>query len=179
MQALELGILNWIQTNIRCDFLDVVMPAISRLSDHGEVWIVLALVLLAVRRYRLAGAGVACALALDVVSCNLLLKPLIGRVRPFGVNTAVELLTAAPLDASFPSGHTAASFAAVFALKAAGCWLWKPALALAVAIALSRLYLYVHWPSDVLAGALLGAACGYGGAKLATLAARRLARRNT
>ena len=74
------------------------------------------------------------------------------------MNTAVELLTAPPLDASFPSGHTAASFAAVFALKASGSRLWKPALAVAVVIAFSRLYLYVHWPSDVLCGALLGAA---------------------
>ena len=108
----------------------------------------------------------ACGLVLDLVSCNLLLKPLIGRARPFAVNTAVELLMKAPLDASFPSGHTAASFAAVFALKTAGSPLWKPALAVAIVIAFSRLYLYVHWPSDVLAGALLGAAVGWEGAKI-------------
>lgn len=88
-------------------------------------------------------------------------------MRPFAVNTAVELLTAPPLDASFPSGHTAASFAAVFALKASGSRLWKPALVLAAAIAFSRLYLYVHWPSDVLFGAVLGTALGYAGAWLA------------
>lgn len=97
---------------------------------------------------------------MDLVSCNLLIKPLVGRVRPFAVSGAVELLTAPPLDASFPSGHTAASFAAVFALRKSGSRLWKPALAVAVVIAFSRLYLYVHWPSDVLAGAVLGAACG-------------------
>ena len=166
MQAAELAILDWIQAHLRCGFLDAALPLISRLADHGEVWIVLAAVLLLLRRQRRYGAAVSCALVLDLVSCNMLLKPLFGRIRPFAVNTAVELLSAPPVDASFPSGHTAASFAAVFALKTAGSPLWKPALALAVVIAFSRLYLYVHWPSDVLGGALLGAAVGWAGAKI-------------
>ena len=127
---------------------------------------ILAAVLLR-KRDRWVGVSVALALVLDLVCCNLILKPLVDRVRPFAVNTAVELLTAPPLDASFPSGHTAASFAAVFALKASGSRLWKPALVLAAAIAFSRLYLYVHWPSDVLFGAVLGTALGYAGAWLA------------
>ena len=163
---MELSILNWIQAHLRCGFLDAVLPVVSRTCDHGELWILLAVCLLVQRRHRRTGGAVACALALDLVCCNMLLKPLIGRVRPFAVNPAVELLTAAPLDASFPSGHTAASFAAVFALRACGSPLWKPGLAVALAIAFSRLYLYVHWPSDVLAGALLGAALGTAGAKL-------------
>ena len=167
MQGMELAILDWIQAHLRCGFLDAVLPLITRTADHGELWIILALVPLAIRNQRKYGAAVACGLVLDLVSCNLLLKPLVGRIRPFAVNTAVELLVKAPLDASFPSGHTAASFAAVFALKAAGSPLWKPALAVAVVIAFSRLYLYVHWPSDVLAGVLLGAAVGWAGAKLA------------
>ena len=69
---------------------------------------------------------------------------------------------------------TTASFAAVFALKASGNPLWKPALGLAVLIAFSRLYLYVHWPSDVLGGALLGTAVGWMGAKLAAVIGTRL-----
>lgn len=80
------------------------------------------------------------------------------------------------MDASFPSGHTAASFAAVFALKTAGSPLWKPALAAALVIAFSRLYLYVHWPSDVLAGALLGAAVGWAGAKIMEKVLRKAGR---
>ena len=140
---------------------------VSWICNHGEVWIILAEVLLLRKRDRWVGVSVALALVLDLVCCNLILKPLVDRVRPFAVNTAVELLTAPPLDASFPSGHTAASFAAVFALKASGSRLWKPALVLAAAIAFSRLYLYVHWPSDVLFGAVLGTALGYAGAWLA------------
>ena len=166
MEGLELAILNWIQAHLRCGFLDAVLPVISWTANRGELWIILAVLLLLIKGQRKYGAAVACGLVLDLVSCNLLLKPLIGRIRPFAVNTAVELLVKAPMDASFPSGHTAASFTAVFALKTAGSPLWKPALAVAVVIAFSRLYLYVHWPSDVLAGALLGAAVGWVGAKI-------------
>lgn len=172
MQQLELGILDWIQANLRCGALDVLMPALSWTCNHGEIWIVLAAVLLAVKRYRRQGLAVGCALVTDLVLCNLILKPLVGRVRPFVIHP-VELLVPPPTDASFPSGHTAASFAAVFALKASGSPLWKPALAVAVAMAFSRLYLYVHWPSDVLFGALVGAAAGFIGAWMA----RRMRRR--
>lgn len=172
MQQLELGILDWIQANLRCGALDVLMPALSWTCNHGEIWIVLAAVLLAVKRYRRQGLAVGCALVTDLVLCNLILKPLVGRVRPFVIHP-VEPLVPPPTDASFPSGHTAASFAAVFALKASGSPLWKPALAVAVAMAFSRLYLYVHWPSDVLFGALVGAAAGFIGAWMA----RRMRRR--
>lgn len=167
MQTLEFTLLDWIQANLRCGLLDAVLPRISDLCNRGEIWILLALVLVSVRQTRRQGAAVACALALDLIACNLLLKPLFCRIRPFTLNPAVTLLVRAPLDASFPSGHTAASFAAVFALKVSGSPLWKPALGLATAIAFSRLYLYVHWPSDVLGGVLLGAAVGWMGAKIA------------
>ena len=120
MQAAELAVLDWLQAHLRCDFLDAVMPWISRICDHGEIWILLAAVLLLLRKHRWTGMSLSFALILDLICCNIVLKPLVGRVRPFLVNTAVELLTAPPADASFPSGHTAASFAAVFALRASG-----------------------------------------------------------
>lgn len=152
---MELTVLNWIQT-LRTDWLDGAMVAVSAICNHGEVWIVLAAVLLLFRKTRRVGLTVALALLLDVIVCNGVLKPLVGRVRPCTVNPAVEMLVACPTDASFPSGHTASSFAAVGALWAAGSRLWLPGLVLAVLIAVSRLYLYVHWPTDVLSGALLG-----------------------
>ena len=164
MQAAELAVLDWLQAHLRCDFLDAVMPWISRICDHGEIWILLAAVLLLLRKHRWTGMSLSFALILDLICCNIVLKPLVGRIRPFLVNTAVELLTAPPADASFPSGHTAASFAAVFALRASGSPLWKPALVLAAGIAFSRLYLYVHWPPAVRGGILVGAAAGWAGA---------------
>lgn len=173
MQAFEFSILDWIQAHLRCDFLDAAMPAISRLSDHGELWIVLAVCLLLVRRSRKTGLAVACGLSLDLVACNLLLKPLVGRLRPYDVNTTIALLVPRLEDFSFPSGHTAASFAATAALWSAGSRLWKPALAVSILMGLSRLYLYVHWPSDVLCGAVLGWVCGCLGWKLARALAER------
>ena len=167
MQATELFILDWMQNHLRCGLLDAVLPAISWTCNHGEVWILLALFLVLRKNSRRQGWAVAAALVLDLVCCNLFLKPLVGRVRPFAMNPAVELLIPPPLAASFPSGHTAASFAAVFALRGSGSPLWKPALAVAILIAFSRLYLYVHWPSDVLGGALLGAFLGWAAARAA------------
>ena len=172
----ELAVLDWIQLHLRCAVLDWLLPLVSSWSNHGEVWILLAALLLLLRRQRKYGLAVTLALLLDLAACNLLLKPLIGRVRPFAFRPDLLLLVPPPGDASFPSGHTAAAFAMVFALWFSGSPLWRPALALAAVTAFSRLYLYVHWPTDVLGGALLGAAVGWAGAKLAEALLRRLRR---
>ena len=109
----------------------------------------------------------AAALIVDVILCNVILKNLIARVRPYDVNTAVQVLVAKPKDFSFPSGHTAASFASVTALYLAGeKKLWKPALALAILIAFSRMYLYVHYPTDIIGGVIFGSLSGYLGYKI-------------
>lgn len=178
MQVFEQSILDWIQLHLRCEFLDALAIVLSYLGAHGEIWILLTVCLLLSRRHRRAGLAVAVALILDVICCNLALKPLVGRIRPCDVNAAIALLVPRPGDASFPSGHTASSFAAALALADAGDRLWIPALALAFAMGLSRLYLYVHWPSDVLGGALLGALLGIAGSRLSRrmLRARRIDR---
>ncbi|MBE6963197.1 MAG: phosphatase PAP2 family protein [Ruminococcaceae bacterium] len=176
---MELAVLDWIQACVRTPFLDRVVPAFTQLSNHGEIWIAMAVLLMLWKKTRKAGLSVSCGLLLDLLTVNMLLKPLVGRVRPFAVNTAVQLLVEAPHDASFPSGHTGVSFAAVGALYASGSPLWKPASVLAALMALSRLYLYVHWPSDIIGGVIVGWLCGWLGAKLVKLAAEAIAKRKT
>ncbi len=163
MQALslaELRVLDWIAAHCHTPWLDIIVPWITALGDSGLLWIVLALVLLVLPKQRETGVQLTLALLLDLILCNGLVKNLVNRVRPFELAGISDLLVALPDDPSFPSGHTAASFAAAVVLLRTGHPLRWPTLALAVLIALSRLYLYVHFPTDVLAGALLGTFCG-------------------
>jgi len=145
------------------------MPLITDLGNAGFIWIVLTLMLFISKKYRKVGATMLIALMLDVTVCNVILKPLIARIRPCDINTSVHLLISRPTDYSFPSGHTAASFAAVSALYFSKRKFWIPAFFLAILIAFSRLYLYVHYPTDILAGALIGMIIGYIGWKMENL----------
>lgn len=169
----ELNFLDFIQSHLRCGFLDTVMPFLSALGDSGMVWIVCAVLLLFIPKTRKIGTAMAIGLLLEALCCNVILKPLVARVRPCDVNPAVRLLIARPTDYSFPSGHTGASFAAVSALFFGKNRLWIPALILASLIAFSRLYLYVHYPTDVLAGAMIGIMAGWLGMKIADLIRRK------
>ena len=174
---MELAVLDWIQTVFRCPFLDGAMPLISSLAEYGALWIILALVMMAFPRTRKAGIAVAAALLLEVILCSGVLKPLFARPRPYTYRPDLELLVPALWDSSFPSGHTAASFSAAVALCAVRQRGWPAAMALAILIGLSRLYLYVHFPTDVLAGVLLGILCGLAGAFLAGWGCRTLEKR--
>lgn len=172
IMGLEIQILDWIQ-NLHGPVGDAFWPLVTRLGDAGIIWILLAVVLLIIPRTRKSGVVLAVALCVDLVLCNRILKPVIARVRPFDVNTAVSLLIPKPGDFSFPSGHTAASFTAAAALYFAGeKKLWKPALALASLIAFSRLYLYVHYPTDILGGMAAGVIAGFMGFVIVKLCRR-------
>lgn len=177
MITFELNILDWIQSNLSSAPIDTVMVGITHLGDKGLVWLALAALLLARAKTRRQGCAIVLALGLSLLVCNLTLKPFVARLRPFEFNSAVSLLIAAPRDYSFPSGHTASSFAAVGALYFTRWRYWGWAAMLAALVAFSRLYLYVHFPSDVLAGAMLGALLGGAGALLAGRAERLLASR--
>lgn len=165
--SIDNTILDYIQSYIRCDFLDVIMPFITRLGDGGILWIAGSLILLIYPKTRKVGFAALLGLAFEVLCCNFIIKPFVARPRPCDVNTTIQLLISKPTDFSFPSGHTGASFAAVSSLYFSKNRLWIPSLILAVLIGFSRLYLYVHYPSDVLAGALTGIMTGWLGYALA------------
>ena len=149
---LDWTILHWIQDALVCPALDFLMPKITLLGDGDAVWLLAAAALLITKKYRRYGVLLLVALALGVLTGNLTLKPLIARPRPCWVDESVRLLIPNPTDYSFPSGHTLSSVIdAKFGLAA---------IPLAALIAFSRLYLYVHYPTDILGAAVLGVAIG-------------------
>ena len=155
----EFTILDALQA-LRCPVLDALAVFFDAAGAHGELWIALTVLALAFRRTRKAGFAMALALCLYMVSGHFILKPLFARPRPCDVNTAITILVKRPHGHSFPSGHTASAFAAAFALWLQNRKLGVPALVLAAFIAFTRLYLYVHFPTDVLGGLVLGLALG-------------------
>ena len=156
----DMSVLNFIYDNIRCTFLNLLMPFITLFGESGIFYICIALGLLIFKRTRKTGFMLAVSLILGLLVCNVTLKPLVARPRPYTVRTDVIMLVEALNDYSFPSGHTVVAFeaATVMALrnKIAGIVF----TVLAVLIAFSRLYLYVHYPTDILAGIVIGIISG-------------------
>ena len=153
---IDFSVLYGIQS-IRCVFLDVVMPFLSALNNHGEIWILVGLVLLCIKRYRAAGICVLLGLLLGLILGNGMLKNLIARPRPCWLDPDVPLLIPVPDDFSFPSGHTLSSFIAAFLLAKTDKRFGVIAIPFACLIAFSRLYLFVHFPTDILGGIVLAA----------------------
>ncbi|MBE6693029.1 MAG: phosphatase PAP2 family protein [Ruminococcaceae bacterium] len=159
MSNIELSILNFIRDNLTHPILDGVMKFITFFGDAGWFWIVLGVALLFFKKTRKMGITVCFALLLNLILCNITLKPLVARIRPYDLAEGIELIISKPSDFSFPSGHTSASFAAAAGVFAHNKKYGAFALIFAFLIAISRLYLYVHFPTDVLAGAIVGAFC--------------------
>ena len=157
IQNADISILLYIQEHIRKEWMNGFWRAITFLGDGGWFWILLAVVLLIMKKTRKAGVAAAIALVIGALITNVCLKNMVARVRPYDTYSALIPIVTKPIDWSFPSGHTCASFASAFVYfrllpKKYGI----PALVLACMIAFSRLYLGVHYPTDVLAGFLIG-----------------------
>ena len=152
--------LDFIYHNMRFGILDIIMPFISVLGNFGFIWIVTAIVFICKRRFRIVGITVLVALLLCGLIGNLGLKPLFARSRPYDVIPEIVLLIPRPSDYSFPSGHTMSSFAAATVIF----WHYKRfgflALLFGVLMAISRLYLCVHYITDIFGGVIFGIGFG-------------------
>ena len=160
-ESFDLPVLDWIAANLKCGFLDFLMPLITLLGDAGIFWIACSVVMILIPKTRKTGLALGISLLSGLLVCNVTLKPLVGRIRPYDYQwqffqKEITLLVEGLHDYSFPSGHTIASFEAATALLIGNRKLGIPAMILAVLIAFSRLYLYVHYPTDVLASIVLG-----------------------
>lgn len=159
---MDFAILHAIQEGMGHEVLDMIMPYITFLANGGIFWLLLGTIFIFFKQYRFYGIQTIGAVALAGGIVNFVIKPLVNRPRPFEIDQAYSLLITAPSSSSFPSGHSAASIAAAVVICSMPIKLyWKIlAVILACAIAFSRLYLYVHFPSDVLVGSLIGLGCG-------------------
>ena len=157
--SIELDLLMGIHS-VSSPVLDQVMLGITYASTHAALWLVMSALMMCTRRYHKAGMAIIVAVAVAYVVGDLIFKPMIARDRPCAL-ADFTLLVPIPETYSFPSGHTMSSFAAATALlmfhRREGCI----AMVFAALVGLSRLYLFVHWPTDVLAGAFLGIAVAY------------------
>lgn len=154
----DLSILRWIQENMRSEIMDKIMPFITSLGEFGLIWIILTAALLIIPKTRKCGITMAIALVSGLLIGEVAMKNIIGRVRPCNLPDMNwgEFLITPPTSFSFPSGHTCSSFAAAFSLFLYHKKWGIPALILAALIAFSRSYLLVHYPTDIIAGMLLG-----------------------
>ena len=158
--SLDWSILHWIQNMLVCPALNFLMPKITLLGNGGMIWLLASGVLICTKKYRRQGILLLCGLAAGVLVGNVFLKNFVARPRPCWLDSSVRLLIANPTDYSFPSGHTLSSVIGATILTKTDRRFGYAAIPLAALIAFSRLYLYVHFPSDILGAAVLGAVIG-------------------
>lgn len=152
---LELRILYAIQ-GMHTDLMDLLMVTISTIGDKGMVWIAMAAALMFSRKTRRCGILMLVSMFLCLLFGNGLLKNLIARERPCWIDPSVPLLIANPWDYSFPSGHTMHAFTAAVVIFLHNRRAGLLVIAMAAVMAFSRMYLFVHFPTDILGGAIVG-----------------------
>ena len=162
IENIDFAILYWIQENIRCAFFDGIFPIITSLCEGGIIWILFGVALLFFKKYRKYGFFLLIAMLLGSVIGNDIIKPLVARPRPCHIASVLpDMLIDIPTSFSFPSGHTASSVVSATVLVCANKKFGYAAIPLAVLIAFSRMYLFVHFPTDILAGAILGVSLAF------------------
>ena len=166
IQRVDESLLRWAAEHLRTLHLDGFMLFYTRLGNAGWIFIAVAVVLLVFRKTRRAGGSALAGMTLGLLCTNVVLKPMVARARPWVVMSDFVPLTVSSDMNSFPSGHTCAAFAFGAAVCAVLPSKWAKAAALIAAalMGFSRIYVGVHFVTDVLAGAAVGVACGCLGA---------------
>lgn len=149
-------ILFFIKNHIQNKYLDKLMPMITNMGNLGVIWIVMAAALILNEPYELIGYMVILTLIISSIVGEGIIKHIVRRARPYNKQTRIKLLIAKPISYSFPSGHTLSSFAVAEVLSMYFVKYKLIFMAIACLIALSRVYLFVHYPTDVIAGIILG-----------------------
>lgn len=157
---MDARIISYVQTHFHNRFTDFIFPLLSRIGNAGAVWLVVAIMLGYNRHTRNFAFILFFSLALSHIISQIL-KPIIGRPRPFIMNPDVPLLIHTPGGYSCPSGHSSSSFAAATVIWLFNSRYGSAALMLAILIAFSRIFLFVHYPSDTIVGSLLGVLCAF------------------
>ncbi|MDF2610744.1 MAG: phosphatase family protein [Lachnospiraceae bacterium] len=156
LNGLDLRILETISQYIHNPVLDKIMIGLTTLGDSGLLWILFGMILIITKKYRYVGVMVLCALLLNFIVVDGILKNIIQRPRPFEAIPTLNLLIEKPLSYSFPSGHASSAFAAagilIYGFKKYRFYI----IALAGLMAFTRIYLTVHYPTDILAGMIIG-----------------------
>ncbi len=160
IQNIDWAVLHGIRNTLHCGAMDFLMPKITALGNGGAIWLAAAAAMTVSKKYRRYGITMLAALAAGVLIGNVCLKNLIARPRPCWIEN-IPLLISNPTDYSFPSGHTLSSVIGAYLLTAANRRFGFAAVPLAVLIAFSRLYLYVHFLSDVLFSVAIGIIIGF------------------
>ena len=142
--------------NMHNPILDKIMIAITTLGNAGIMWIGIAVFLLFIKKTRKCGALMLVSMRIGLILGNGILKNLIARERPCWIDSSIPLLIPNPHDFSFPSGHTLASFEAAVMIFLHNKKWGTISFILAILIAFSRMYLFVHFPTDIICGAALG-----------------------
>ena len=155
IQEIDFFILDFIRLHLSCEFLDITMPVVTSLANGGFICILITLLLLFLKKYRYNGIILGLSLITGLLCGNIIIKNAVKRIRPCVLRN-VDIIINVPGGYSFPSGHTLATIIMAVSLFGVNKKAGIAATVFAAVVAFSRIYLYVHYPSDVLFGAVLG-----------------------
>ena len=156
----DASVITAIYENVHSAFLTMFFRIVTLLGEGGIFWIAVAVILLFFKKTRRSGICIGASLLIGVIVGNGIIKNVVARPRPYDAIEGIESVVSHLSDYSFPSGHTVASFEAATALAMNRTKWAIPAYVGAVLVAVSRLFLFVHYPTDVICGALLGVLFG-------------------